>query len=282
MEIDLELYRREVWVSISPPVQLSVIDIAPEHHRYTIVFVHGYGGDATQWQYQLNTFSVDHRVIALDLRGHGRSDRPQGDYSMPRIQEDLESALDVLGVTGKIVLVGHSFGGAVVTEYALAKPNRVERLILIATAGEFRLNPLYRLLLRLPLPLLRSSSPLVHKWLSAPPAVMHAWYYQNVLPWNGWRLFSGLAVPTLVVRGHRDRVFNKALFEEVSRTIPGAEDVDVGASGHLVMLERRQAVNRAIQRFLDQSQSSWRSESADTENHQSQKPEGLHGAQHGA
>jgi long-chain acyl-CoA synthetase len=266
MEIDLELYRREVWVSTNPPVQLSVIDIAPEHPRHTIVFIHGYGGDATQWQYQLNTFSSDNRVIALDLRGHGHSDKPSGDYSMACILIDLERALDVLGVTGKIVLVGHSFGGAVVTEFASLKPNRVERLILIATAGKFQLNPLYRLLLRLPLPLLRFASPFVRNWLSAPPAVMHAWYYQNVLPWNGWRLFSELTLPTLVVRGHRDRVFNKALFDEVSRAIPGAEEVDVGASGHLVMLERRQAVNRAAQRFLDQSQSSWRSENSDTEN----------------
>ena len=117
MEIDLELYRREVRVSSTPLIQLSVIDIAPEQPRYTFVFVHGYGGDATQWQYQLNTFSLENRVIALDLRGHGRSDKPSGDYSMPQILTDVENALDVLGVTGKIVLVGHSFGGAIVTEF---------------------------------------------------------------------------------------------------------------------------------------------------------------------
>jgi long-chain acyl-CoA synthetase len=265
MEIDLELYRREVRVSTNPPVQLSVIDIAPEHPRRTIVFIHGYGGDSTQWQYQLNTFSLDNRVIALDLRGHGRSDKPPGDYRLPRILADLEGALAVLGVTGKIVLVGHSFGGAVVTEYAIANPNRVEKLILIATAGEFRLNPLYRLLLRLPQQLLRAMTPFVRNWLSAPPHVMHAWYYQAVRLWNGWSLFRDLIVSALVIRGHRDLVFDKALFEEVSRAIPGAEDVDVGASGHMVMLERRDAVNRALQRFLDQSQQSWRSESPASE-----------------
>lgn len=265
MEIDLELYRREVRVSLEPPVHLSVIDIAPEHPHRTIVFIHGYGGNTTQWQYQLNTFSLDNRVIALDLRGHGRSDQPSSGYEMPQTLTDIENALDVLGVTGKMVLVGHSFGGAVVSEFAITHPNRVEKLVLIATAGEFRLNPLYRLLLRLPLPFLRSLGPLVRNWLSAPPHVMHAWYYQNVLPWNGWSLFRDLNFPTLVIRGHRDRVFDKVLFEEVSRAIPGAEDVDVGASGHMVMLERREAVNRAIQRFLDQSQSSWRNESSDSE-----------------
>jgi len=265
MEIDLELYRREVRVSTAPSIQLSVIDIAPERPRHTFVFIHGYGGNATQWQYQLNTFSLENRVIALDLRGHGRSDKPSGDYSMPQILTDLENALDVLGVTGKIVLIGHSFGGAVITEFATAHPNRVERLVLIATAGEFHLNPLYRLLLRFPLPVLRSLGTFMRNWLSAPPHVMHAWYYQNVLPWNGWGLFRDISVPTMVIRGHRDRVFDKALFEEVSRTILGAEDVDVGASGHMVMLERREAVNRAIQRFLDQSQGSWRAESAEAE-----------------
>ena len=223
MEIDLELYRREVWASVSPPVQLSVIDIAPEHPRHTIVFIHGYGGNATQWHNQLNTFSLDNRVIALDLRGHGRSDQPTGDYSMSRILADLESALDVLGVTEKIILIGHSFGGAVATEYALAKPKRVERLVLIATAGEFRLNPLYRLLLRLPLPLLRSLSPFVRNWLSAPPPVMHAWYYQNVLPWNGWSMFRDLSLPTLVVRGHRDRVFDQVNTPQIA-----ARGVDFG------------------------------------------------------
>ncbi len=265
MDIDLELYRREVRVSTDPIIQLSIIDIAPELPQYTIVFLHGYGGDATQWQYQLNTFSHDNRVIALDLRGHGRSDKPSGDYSMSQILTDIENALDVLGVAGKIVLVGHSFGGAVVSEFAAANPNRIERLVLIATAGEFHLNPLYRLLLQIPLPFLRSLGPFVQNWLSAPPHVMHAWYFQAVKLWNGWNLFQSLSVPTMVIRGHRDRVFDKVSFEEVSHAVIGAEDVDVGASGHMVMLERREAVNRAIQRFLDQTQSSWRSEGVETE-----------------
>jgi pimeloyl-ACP methyl ester carboxylesterase len=51
-----------------------------------------------------------------------------------------------------------------------------------------------------------------------------------------------------VVRGHLDVVFEKPQFEEVARLIPLAEEIDVGASGHMVMLERRDAVNRAISR----------------------------------
>ncbi|MBU1662289.1 MAG: alpha/beta fold hydrolase [Chloroflexi bacterium] len=262
MDIDIELYRREIRVSSEPRVQLSAIDIAPDHPQRTIVFIHGYGGQATQWQYQLCDFSVQNRVIALDLRGHGRSDKPAGPYHMAQIQTDLENALDVLGVAGKFVLVGHSFGGAVAAEYAAAHPNRIEKLVLIATTGEFHLNPLYRFLLRLPVSVLRLLAPIVRDWLSAPPHVMHAWYHTTVLPWNGWSLFRSLTVPTLTIRGSRDLVFDHALFEETSQAIPLAEDVNVGSSGHMVMLERREAVNRAISCSLDERRQSWRDESS--------------------
>src|SRR5512140_24717 len=150
MDLDLDLYRREVRVSSDPLVRLSAIDVAPERPRRTFVFIHGFGGEAEQWQYQLQHFLIENRVIALDLRGHGLSDRPRGGYDMPQLQRDLERALDVLDVPGKFVLVGHSFGGAVVTDYASAHPERVERLVLIATAGEFKLAPMFRIGLQMP------------------------------------------------------------------------------------------------------------------------------------
>ena len=142
MDIDLDLYRHEVRVSSNPLVRLSAIDIPPEHPRRTFVFLHGFGGQATQWENQLQKFSLQNRVIALDLRGHGLSDKPASGYEMACILADLEQALEVLKVIRKFVLVGHSFGGAVAAEYAAKHPERVERLVLIATAGEFKLNPL--------------------------------------------------------------------------------------------------------------------------------------------
>ncbi len=250
MEFDLELYRREVRVSESPRIRLSAIDIAPDFPQHTLVFVHGFGGQATQWRYQLNHFARTNRVVALDMRGHGQSDRPAGTYEMAQIQADLLKALDILKIPGPFVLLGHSFGGAVVTEFAAAHPDRVERLVLIASAGEFKLSPALRFGLRLPLNILRLAEPFTKKWLHAPFPVLPAWYANNLSTWNGWSLFRSLTMPALVIRGHWDLLFEKPLFEEVARTIPGAEDVDVGTSGHMVMLERRDAVNRALERFL--------------------------------
>src|SRR5688572_4725877 len=266
MDIDLDLYRHEIRVSTNPLVhgtaslvRLSAIDISPDHPQRTFVFIHGFGGQAEQWQYQLQKFALENRVIALDLRGHGLSDKPSTGYDLPQTIEDLETALTLLKVKGKFVLVGHSFGGAIVTEYALKHPDRVERLILIATAGEFRLNPYFRFALSLPAWLLRAIGPLTRGWLFSPPHVLKQFYSQNMSKWNGWEQFRSIAVPTLVIRGNRDLVFERPLFARVTESIPGAEEADILASGHMVMLERREAVDRAIERFMyGEGQRSWR------------------------
>jgi len=263
MDIDLDLYRHEVRVSTNPLVRLSAIDISPDHPQRTFVFIHGFGGKADQWQYQMQKFAVENRVIALDLRGHGLSDKPNSNYDMPKIIEDLETAFTLLKVKGKIVLVGHSFGGAIVTEYALKHPDRVERLILIATAGEFRLNPYFRFALNLPGWFLRLIGPFTRSWLHAPPHALKRFYKDNLSQWRGWDKFALLETPTLVIRGHRDLVFERPAFEKVTESIRGAEEADIGASGHMVMLERREAVNRSMERFLvGEDQRSWREASS--------------------
>jgi long-chain acyl-CoA synthetase len=263
MPLDFELYRRTIRIPSQPPVEISVIDIDPEFRDQTLVFLHGYGGQARQWKYQLAEFSISNRVIAIDLRGHGLSDKPPGDYSMRQILEDLRMVLDELEIKRSFYLIGHSFGGAIATEFAAAHPERIVKLILIATAGEFKLNPFYRFLLKLPKQSLKYINPIVRGWLSAPPLVMHAWYHQNITKWNGWSLFRDLVVPTTVIRGHQDKVFSKSMFDEVARAIPNADEINVGASGHLVMLERREAVNRVIQGSLETHPRTWRQDSVE-------------------
>ncbi|MBI5936044.1 MAG: alpha/beta fold hydrolase [Chloroflexi bacterium] len=263
MDIDLDLYRHEIRVSNDPLVRLSALDISPDRPQRTFVFLHGFGGQALQWIHQMQKFSLQNRVIALDLRGHGLSDKPSSGYEMPRMLADIEAALDFLRVSEPVTMVGHSFGGALATEFALAHPERVSHLILIATAGEFRLNPLFRLGLNLPNALLRAIGPLTRSWLSAPPHALKSYYHSNLNKWVGWDKFKVLNLPTLVIRGHRDAVFEKVHFEQVAKNIMGAEDADIGVSGHMVMLERREAVDRAIERFLagEGQASSWRDSS---------------------
>jgi pimeloyl-ACP methyl ester carboxylesterase len=85
---------------------------------------------------------------------------------MAQIQADLQVALEELQAEKPFVLIGHSFGGAVASEYAAAHPADVKHLVLIATAGEYTLNPFYRLLLKLPPLFLRSLGTFTRGWLS--------------------------------------------------------------------------------------------------------------------
>jgi long-chain acyl-CoA synthetase len=252
LEIDIELYRREVRISAEPRVRLSVIDIAPDQPRRTMVFIHGFGGNNRQWRYQLQHFCASARVIAPDLRGHGLSDKPRGDYAIGTLVADIHAALAAIGAAGPITLVGHSFGGAIVTEYAATYPEQVERLVLIAAAGEYRIpRPLATALL-LPTLLLNIVYTLYVKGIiTATPHVLQSMHRNAVVPWRGWELFRRLQMPTLVIRGNRDRVLPISAYADVIKHLPNGEEVDMGASAHMVMLERRDAVNRALERFLD-------------------------------
>lgn len=253
MQIDLELYRSEVLVSERPRVRLSAIDIRPEAARRTLVFVHGFGGRATQWHKQLSFFSDENRVIAIDTRGHARSDAPNSSYTMDEIQSDLSAALEQLRVADKFVLIGHSFGGAIASEYAVRHPERLDKLVLISTAGEFSIYPWARALLRLPVRALHPIRRFVRRSLFAPPHVLKAFHNNNLAKWNGWDLFRNIKTPTLIITGHRDVVFPHAVFGEVPKRIPGSQHVEIPVSAHMVMLERAEAVNRALARFIDES-----------------------------
>jgi pimeloyl-ACP methyl ester carboxylesterase len=95
-----------------------------------LLFVHGYTCDSHDWSRQIPHFVAAHRVIAVDLRGHGRSSAPDTGYTPQDFAGDLVGLLDHLGVE-RVVAVGHSLGGAVVGALAVEHPGRVEAMIAV-------------------------------------------------------------------------------------------------------------------------------------------------------
>lgn len=256
--LDLDLYRTEISVSISPRVRLSVVDAGPRDAEHTILFLHGFGGHALQWEKQLAAYAEKYRVVAPDLRGHGLSDHPDSEYTMREHVSDLERIVEQLNFPRQFIVIGHSFGGAIAASFTVKNPVRVEKLILIGTASNFKLGIAQEIITRLPT---QWAEPL-RKYLPveyhAPFFVMKRMYLDAVAQWDGKNVLPRVRVPTLVILGVRDLVFEKSRYEEVADLIPGAQLAKIPVSAHMVQLERADAVNRAIQRFIGGESVSWR------------------------
>lgn len=106
-----------------------------------VVLVHSLAGNSSQWSAQLDHLRRTQRVVALDLRGHGRSEPPRnGDYSIEGMVGDVAAVVDSLGLT-RFVLVGHSMGGGVALAYAGRYPGRVAGLVLVDPIGDGKQIP---------------------------------------------------------------------------------------------------------------------------------------------
>jgi len=99
-----------------------------------ILLLHGLGCDHTTWEPILAELAQSYTVIAPDLLGHGRSDKPRADYSVGGYANGMRDLITVLGID-KVTVVGHSFGGGVAMQFAYQFPERTQRVILVASGG---------------------------------------------------------------------------------------------------------------------------------------------------
>jgi len=96
----------------------------------TLILVHGWSCDARYWREQVGYFAARHRVVTVDLAGHGHSGTGREDYTMRSLGEDVRAVADTVG-GDELILVGHSMGGLIIAEAARLLPGRVLGLISI-------------------------------------------------------------------------------------------------------------------------------------------------------
>jgi len=119
-------------VEVEPGIHVFAQDLGPKD-RPAVVLVPGFGMTHEAWDRQVRVLTgAGHRVVAIDQRGHGRSDKPLAGYDVARLSDDVLAVLDALAVE-TCALVGWSFGGQVCFRTAAVAPERVDRLVLVGS-----------------------------------------------------------------------------------------------------------------------------------------------------
>ena len=99
-----------------------------------ILLIHGIGDNSTTWETVQLKLAQRFTVIAPDLLGHGKSDKPRADYSVAAYANGMRDLLSVLD-TDRVTVVGHSLGGGVAMQFVYQFPHLIDRLILVGAGG---------------------------------------------------------------------------------------------------------------------------------------------------
>lgn len=105
-----------------------------ESNATPALLLHGFGGDANNWLFNLEALGADRPVFAVDMPGHGQSTKQVGNGSLAEMAEIVGQLIESLEVK-RVHLVGHSMGGAIALQFALDNPGSVASLSLISAAG---------------------------------------------------------------------------------------------------------------------------------------------------
>jgi 3-oxoadipate enol-lactonase len=251
-------------------VRLNVIDTGGAGRP--VVLLHGIGGSVADWAPQLEDLQDRHRVVALDARGFGRSDRTYGAMSFADYAADVIDVLDMIDVERPIV-VGLSLGGMIAQAVALADPGRIDGVVLCDTSAA--LDPPLVEALRLAQQLVISDGmgqvgELFLPSLAGPGVTeaSHPWFagfcesFRSTDPLvfsTGLGAIAGLdhlprlgelRLPVLVVHGTEDLLLPMAHAEAIASVVPGSTLHPLEGVGHLSNLEAPDAFGAALETFL--------------------------------
>jgi 3-oxoadipate enol-lactonase len=241
-----------------------------------LVLIQGVGVGRWGWEPVADRLARRFQVITIDNRGIGASDTPPGHYSTRAMANDVLAVLDHAGIQ-QASLVGTSLGGMIAQELALAHPERVDRLVLVATipgGPDSRPMPLPTTYLFAWAPFMTSQARLqqfVHTTLGpetlrrrpkiarrlaarklAHPQSQHAWRAQT----EAGMLFNPLGrqrritQPTLVVQGTADQVVAPGNAEVLAGLVPDARVQRFDGAGHLLYWEQPKRFARVVTDFL--------------------------------
>lgn len=247
-----------------------------------VLLIHGLGASVVTWRDNVEPLSQRFRVYAIDLPGHGDTDKPDIDYTLETMLDYLRGFLDALGL-GRVSLVGSSAAGAVAFYMALNHPDRVDKLVLVDSAGLGRQVSPYLRLVALPLlgNVLESHRVGGTRFMLynvfydksfVAEELLQELYRSRCMPgakeavvrtirngvglWGVRKKFmfldrlSKLEAPLLVVWGAQDQIFPAAQAYAAQQAAPSISLKVFDQCGHWPHMEKAQEFNQLVSQFL--------------------------------
>ena len=250
-----------------------------------VVLIHGVGRFLEEWRPSFDAIAAHYRVYALDLPGHGHTDKPlSASYrlaDLARFVNDFMVALDI----SPVHVVGHSLGGGIALQLTLQFPDAVDRLVLVCSAGLGKEATLVLRITAVPVlgeiltrPSLKGTRRLLKEFVKDPAFLTDAFvdlsYRMAALPGaqqavlktlrSAGNLFGqyddtyrpivdnlgSIESPVLIIWGRQDRVLPVAHGQAAVKELPNASLKILEDCGHLPMLEQTQKFNESILDFL--------------------------------
>ena len=246
-----------------------------------VLLLHGLMGRAAHWAPTARRLAERHRAVALDQRGHGRSDKPADGYTREAYIDDAEAALEQLGLA-PAVLIGHAMGALTAWQLAAKRPDLVRALVIcdmrasaLGAASQREWENWFK---SWPLPFATLAD--ARKWFGEDdpwverPNPARGEFYAEVMTESpdGWRPvfdpehmlksretwvydahweeLAQVRCPTLVVRGV-DGELGRAEAQEMVRVLPRGQYAEVPDAGHFLHYDQPEAWRTAIEPFLD-------------------------------
>jgi len=260
-----------------PKVKINGIDLFYDikGEGEPLLLIAGFLRDHTYWSLLMPSLVKQYQVIRLDNRGIGRTSAPEAPYSILQMASDTAALLDSIGIE-KVHLAGHSMGGQIAQELALAHPEKVQSLTLMSTWAQ------------------RDSlfNSVIETWGDLPQTLDMELYQKVILPWIFTDAFysipgmvemilnmrinnpfpptpekiyhqsrailgsdtkdrlNNIHCPTLVIVGKQDILTPVKFSEQLAQGIPNAELVVLDSGGHGFLIESPEAVTAAMLKFL--------------------------------
>jgi len=242
-----------------------------------LLFVHGLGSSSRDWAEQVAHFDSAYRVLRLDLRGHGRSERPQGPYHMAEFAREVAVLLRRLDAAPAHV-VGLSMGGMVALQLGADAPGLVRSLTVVNSTADTRLHTwrdlwfyvsrrtavqvlgmrrvgqiiARRLFVEPDQEELRTK--FVRRWAQNDKQG-YIWSVDAIMGWSVWNRLPSIATPTLLVAAEHDYT-PVAEKNRVASAMPAARLAVVQGARHALPVERPEAFNAILEGFLAEREAS--------------------------